>query len=78
MGHRDRDPGARAGALALEERRQDLRDGAERARREIRGLDRRQRGRRVGERARPAEVVEVVADARRVRARRAPKPVIEQ
>ena len=65
--HRDRQPGAAARALALEQRGEHLGDRAERAGGEIGGLERRQAGRRVLEHARPAEVVEVVTGARRVR-----------
>ena len=50
--HRDRQPGAAAGALALEQRGQDLRHGAERAGGEVGGLERRQRRARCP-RARP-------------------------
>ena len=65
--HRDRQPRAAAGALALEQGGEHLDDGAERAGGEVGGLQRRQPGRRVLEHAGPAEVVEVVAGARRVR-----------
>ena len=61
--HRDDDPRALAGARPLEERREDLRDRAERAGGEVGDLHRRQLGRGVLEHARPAEVVEVVARA---------------
>ena len=47
--HRDRQPRAAAGALALEQRRQDLRHRAERPGGEIGGLERGQAGRRVFE-----------------------------
>ena len=67
--HRDREAGAAPGALPLEQRRQDLRDGAECAGGEVGGLQRRQPGSGVLEHARPAEVVEVVPGARRVRPR---------
>ena len=49
-----------ARASSCDECRQDLRHGAERACGEVGDLQRRQRGRRVGERAGPPEVVEVV------------------
>ena len=48
-------------ASAREQRREDLRDRAERSRREVRDLHGRHGRRRVGERAGPAEIVEVVA-----------------
>jgi hypothetical protein len=48
-------------ASALEQRREDLRDRTERSGCEIRDLHGRHRRRRVRERARPAEVIEVVA-----------------
>ena len=65
--HRDRQPRATAGALPLEQGGEHLDDRAERARGEVRGLDRRQPRRRVLEHAGPAEVVQVVSRARRVR-----------
>ena len=66
------------GALALEERGEHLRHGAERAGREVGDLDRREPGRGVLEHTGPAEVVDVVARLASGGARRAPKPVIEQ
>ena len=68
VGHRDGDPRSLAGALALEQRGQDLDDGSERAGREVGHLDGRPLGRGVFEHPRPAEVVEVVAGAGCVRA----------
>ena len=65
--HRDGQAGAAPGAFPLEQRRQDLRDGAECAGGEVGGLQRRQAGSGVLEHARPAEVVEVVPGARGVR-----------
>ena len=64
--HRDGDPGAAAGALALEQGGQHLRDGAERSGGEVGGLQRGHGRRRVGEHAGPAEVVQVVTGSRRV------------
>ncbi len=64
--HRDRQAGAVPGALPLEQRSQDLRDGAEGAGREVGRLERRQGGSCVLEHARPAEVVEVVPGSRGV------------
>ena len=61
---RDRDPAAAAGAPALEQRREDLGDGGQRAPGQVSDLHRRHRRGRVGEQARPALVVEVVARAR--------------
>ena len=54
---------AEPGSLALEQGGQDLRDRRERARRQVGDLHGRRRRGRVGERSRPAEVVEVVPDA---------------
>ena len=68
MRHRDRQPGAAAGACALEKRGENLGDRAERAGREIGRLDRRQARRGVFEHARPAEIVQVVSRTRSVRA----------
>ena len=65
--HRDDEVAAEAGALPLEQGGQDLGDRRQRARREVGDLHGRRRRGRVGERARPAEVVEVVADALLVR-----------
>ena len=65
---RQRDDETRAvtRSLPCEQSGQDLGDRAERARGEIGDLDGRRRGRGVRERSRPAEVVEVVSDARRM------------
>src|SRR5213079_1707212 len=63
MGHRDDELGTFAGAVAFEERREDLRHGTEPSRREVGNLDGRQGRSGVPERAGPAEVVEVVARA---------------
>ena len=76
--HRDRQPGAAAGARALEQRRENFGDRAERARCKVGRLDRRQARRGVFEHARPAEVVQVVARTRSVSGPSVPKPVIEQ
>ena len=65
--HRDRQPGAAAGARALEQCREDLGDRAERACCEVGRLKRRQARRGVFEHARPAEVVQVVTCASRMR-----------
>jgi len=61
--HRDGEPRTRAGALADEERGEDLVDGAERAGGEVGHLHRGPPRRGVVEHARPALVVEVVARA---------------
>ena len=61
--HRDGDAPPAAGPAALQQRREDVDDGAERAGREVGGLNGRYPGSGVGERARPAHVVEVVARA---------------
>src|SRR4051795_13199944 len=61
--HRDDDVAAPAGPFALEQCGEDLRHGAERACGEVCDLEGRQRGRRVPERAGPAEVIEVVTCA---------------
>ena len=63
VGHRDDDARAASRTRAFEERREHLRDRAERSGREIGDLDRRQLGRGVLEHARPAEVVDVVPGA---------------
>ena len=65
--HRDVDAPSASGALPLEERREDLDHGVQRAPREVGDLHRRQRGRGVGEQACPALVVEVVSRAAVVR-----------
>ena len=72
--HRDRQPGAAAGACPLEQRSEDFGDRAERARCEVGRLERRQARRGVFEHARPAEVVQVVTRPRRVRALRSRNP----
>ena len=66
--HRHDEPRSVARALPLEQRGEDLRHGGERARTQIGGLDRRQGRCGVRERARPAEVVQVVAGTQRVTA----------
>ena len=63
MRHRDDDVSAAAGSLPGEQRRQHLRDGAERARGEVGDLHGRPRRSGVGEHAGPALVVEIVAGA---------------
>jgi len=63
MSHGDDEARAPAGALPLEERREDLGHGSQRAGGEIGDLDRREVRRGVLERARPAEVVHVVSRA---------------
>ena len=75
--HRDDDPRAAARACTFQERGEHLRDGSERARRQVGDLDRRKLRGRVLEDARPAEVVDVVPARSRWRAS-SPKPVIEQ
>lgn len=65
--HRDRQPGAAAGACPVEERSEDLGHGAECARCEVGRLERRQVRRGVLEDTSPAEVVQVVPSSRRVR-----------
>jgi hypothetical protein len=59
--HRDDDVAAPAGGVALEQSRDDLRDGTERTGREVGDLDGRPRRRGVPENAGPAEVVEIVS-----------------
>ena len=64
--HRDDEPRATPGALTFEECGEHLGDRREGARPEVGGLEGRQGRRRFGERARPAEVVQVVAGSERV------------
>ena len=65
--HRDRQPGAATCARALEQCREDFGDRPEGACCEVRRLNRRQPRRGVFEHARPAEVVQVVTCASRMR-----------
>ena len=66
MRHRDDQSRSAPRALPLEQRGEDLGDRGEGARAQVGGLDRRQGRCGVRERARPAEVVQVVAGTQRV------------
>ena len=68
VGHRGRQPRAAPGARPLEQGGEHRGDGSQGTRSEIRGLHGRQAGCGVLQHARPAEVVEVVPDPRRVAA----------